>query len=400
MASPGSSVLRAPETLLPVEPEVCPLCEQPIPAEKLVEIQQRERERAAVQTKQLRAHFEKEKAAAIAEKQSELDQLRKDAATAAETAKQEIEKREAAARNAARKEVEATMTEKLAAAIQEKTAVQEQLKTVKADQERLTEDRLQKALAEQRSSMEKAKTEAVQKEQSKTFEERHKLETRLEDLQRQLKKERADELGESAELDLGEALRGAFPDDRFHPIDKGVAGADLWQDVVHNGEVCGRIVYDSKNRNAWRNSYVDKLKTDQIDAEGHYAVLATRVFPSGIKQMHIQDGVLVAHPARIVVLASILRDQLIQTHRMQLSEKERDAKSAALYEFITSERCHQLFEHFETLTSDMLNLDVAEQKQHQNNWKKRGQLIKKAERTIQVQLRGEIDQIIEDEAIS
>ena len=139
---------------------------------------------------------------------------------------------------------------------------------------------------------------------SKAFEERQKLETKLEDLQRQMKKQRANELGESAELDLAEALREAFPNDRFRKIDKGVAGADLWQDVVHNGEVCGRIVYDSKNRNAWRNDYVNKLKTDQIDAEGDYAVLATRVFPSETTQMHIQDGVLVAHPARIVVLAA------------------------------------------------------------------------------------------------
>ena len=400
MAPTESAVLHVPDALVRVPDEICPLCEQPIPPEKLIEIQQRERERAAAQTQRLRADFQKEKVAAVAAKQVELDGLRKETAAAEETAKRESVKREAAARSAARNEVEAAMGKKLTAAIEEKTAVQGQLKTVKAEQEHLAEERLQKRLSEQRTSLEKAKTEAVQKEQSKAFTDRQKLETKLEDLQRQVRKQRANELGESAELDLGEALRGAFLDDRFHPIDKGVAGADLWQDVVRNGEVCGRIVYDSKDRNAWRNDYVTKLKTDQIDAEGHYAVLATRVFPSGTTQMHIQDGVLIAHPARIVVLATILRDHLIQTHRLQLSDKQRDAKSAALYEFITSKRCHQLFEHFETLTSDMLSLDVTEKKQHEKNWKRRGQLIKKAERTIQVQLRGEIDQITEDEAIS
>ena len=397
-APSSASVFR--ESRLSIAAEVCPLCEQPIPPEKLVEIQQRERERAEAQKVQLRANFDIEKAAAIAEKETELRRIRKEAATEAQRAKEESEKREAAAWEAAKKEAETAAKEKITAAIQAKTAAEEQTKALKADQERMVQESLQKALIEQRTSMEKDKTVAVQKEQSKAFEERHKLEGKLEELQRQLKKERADELGESAELDLAEALCEAFPDDDFHPIDKGVAGADLWQDVMQNGEVCGRIVYDSKNRKAWRNDYVDKLKTDQIDADGHYAVLVTRVFPSGIKQMHIQDGVFVAHPARTVVLATILREQLIQTHRLHLSNEERDAKSAALYEFITSERCYQIFEHFESLKNEMLDLDVTEKKQHDKNWKKRGQLIKKTERAIQVQLRGEIDRIIEDEATS
>src|SRR5439155_21209782 len=115
------------------------------------------------------------------------------------------------------------------------------LKTIEDEQG----ERLQKALAEQRSAIEKDKTLAIQKEQSKAFEDRQKLEGKLEDLQRQLKKERADDLGESAELNLEAALRSEFPADLFHPIDKGVAGANLWQDGVHNNEICGRIVYDS-----------------------------------------------------------------------------------------------------------------------------------------------------------
>lgn len=395
-----SSALRGAETLIPIATEVCPVCDQPIPPDKLVEIQQRERERGALQAKQLRATFERDKAVAIAAKQSELDHLREDAAAATARAKQESEKREAAAREAARKEAEAAMSDKLAAASQEKAAAVEQLKTVTAQQERMVQERLQAALVEQRSSLETASAQALLKEQSKAFKERQKVQAKLEDLQRQLQKKRADELGESAELDLGSALRAAFPDDRFQPIDKGVAGADLWQDVVHNGDVCGRIIYDSKNRKQWRDDYVAKLKTDQLDADGDCAVLATRVFPKGITQMHIQDGVVLAHPARVVVLATLLRDQIIQTRRLELSDTERDAKSSALYDFITSERCRQLFDHFETLTSDLLDLDVAEQKLHHRTWKRRGQLIKKSERTILVQLRDEIDGIIDEQVVS
>ena len=380
--------------------EICPLCEQPIPPEKLVEIQQRERQRAGAQKQQLRSDFDQEKAAALAEKDLKLDQFKKKAAADAEHAQRETEKREAAARLAGKKAAESAMSDKFKAVLEEKAAMEDQLKTVKAEEERASAERREKALAEQRAALEKASTEAVQKEKSKAFEERQKMEAKLEDLQRQIKKERADELGEAAELELTDALREAFPNDCFHPIDKGVAGADLWQDVKHNGKVCGRIVYDSKNRNQWRNTYVSKLRTDQIDANGDYAVLATRVFPAGFKQMYIQESVFVVHPARVVVIATILRDFLIQTYRLQLSNEERAEKSNALYEFITSERCHKIFDHFETLTADMLELDAKETKQHQTIWKKRGKMIKEAERAILVQLRGEIERTIEDGMLS
>ncbi|MGR4864202.1 hypothetical protein [Caulobacter sp. LARHSG274] len=33
--------------------------------------------------------------------------------------------------------------------------------------------------------------------------------------------------------------------------------------VMHNGRECGKIIYDSKNHNAWRNEFVTKLKADQ-----------------------------------------------------------------------------------------------------------------------------------------
>ena len=390
MASTEPSVFQLKETVHPhITGEICPLCDQPIPPHKLVEIQQRERERAEIQKRKLRQEFEKEKDAALALKQAELEQVQKRTADAIEAAKA-----------AGKTEAQTVMKAKLDEAEKAKKEAEDCLKTVKDDEERLAEQRLQEALSEQRVSLEKAMTEAVQQEQQKAFQDRQKIEAELSKVQRQVKKQRADELGEEAELVLSEALREEFDGDRFHPIDKGIAGADLWQDVVHDGQVCGRLVYDSKNRNAWRNDYVNKLKVDQLNAEGDYAVLVTRVFPSGFHQLHVQDGVFLVHPARAVAIVKILRDQLIQTHRLKLSAEERETKTEQLYNFINSERCHQIFEHHETIMDGMLELDVAEHKQHERNWAKRGEYIKKAQRSIQVQLFGEINRIIVDDVNS
>jgi hypothetical protein len=96
----------------------------------------------------------------------------------------------------------------------------------------------------------------------------------------------------------------------------------------------------------------------------------------------------------------MLREQLTQTYRLKLSTQERQTKTTALYAFINSERCHQIFEHHETLMETMLDLDTDEKKRHDQTWNKRGQYIKKAQRAIQVQLLGEINRIIVDDVTS
>jgi len=448
MASTEPSVFRALEPHIHVADEICPLCDQPIPPDKLVQIQQRERQRAEAQAKRLREEFVNEKAMAVAEVRAELEQARKDNAIAVEQVKRESEKREVAARAEAKKEVETVMNAKLIAAKHEKTMAQEQVKAIKAEQEqamaeaamrevvarketkeqveaamgaKLTEleqakktaedllkavqsqqdERLQQELDKQRESLERANQKTLTQKEGEHFRERTKQLKTIEQLKRQLERRRAGELGEGAEIDLYEALYEAFRADRIKRIDKGVPGADIWHDVVENGEVCGRIVYDSKNHGGWRWSFVTKLREDQLAAEADHAVLATRVFPSGESQIHVhENGVVIANPAQVVAIVMILREHIIQMHRLRLSDHERDAKMAVLYDFINSDRCNQLFTQLDSLMKEMDDLEVTEKDAHDKTWKKRGQLTKNVQKVIQGQLRAEIDRIIKDESAS
>jgi hypothetical protein len=359
MASTEPSVLHAPEPHVHVVDEICPLCDQPIPADKLVQIQQRERQRADAQAKQLRDEFAKEKAAA---------------------------------REEAKKQAEAAMRAKLSEVEQLKKVAENQLEAAQAEQD----ERLQQELEKQRESLAKANQAALMQKEAEHFRDREKHLKTIEQLKRQLERKPADELGEGAEIDLYEALREAFEADRIKRIDKGVPGADVWHDVVHNGEVCGRIVYDSKNHGGWRWSFVTKLREDQLAAEADHAVLATGVFPSGESQLHVHDGVVIANPARVVAIVTILREHVTQTYRLRLSDQERDAKMSVLYNFINSERCNQLFMQFDSLIKEMDDLEVGEKKAHDKTWNKRGQLMKNMQKVIQGQLRAELDRIIED----
>jgi hypothetical protein len=154
------------------------------------------------------------------------------------------------------------MNERLAAAEQQTRAALSQFEALAADQEQLLAQRLQ----DQAELIEREKQEAVNAVNVKHFEETQRLTGKLEDLARQLERKTANELGEGAEMDLFESLKQEFEGDQIKRVTKGAAGADIIHDVVHGGKVCGRIVYDAKNRNAWRNEYVSKLRQDQSAA--------------------------------------------------------------------------------------------------------------------------------------
>src|SRR5439155_27377347 len=136
----------------------------------------------------------------------------------------------------------------------------------------------------------------------------------------------ANDIGDGAEIDLFEALRENFPGDHVSRVQKGASGADIIYEALYKGEVCGRIVVDSKSRQAWQNGFVDKLRTDQLAAKADHAILSTNVFPSGKKELHIQDGVIIVTPARLICIVELLRKAMIRMYTLGLSLKERAGK--------------------------------------------------------------------------
>jgi hypothetical protein len=255
------------------------------------------------------------------------------------------------------------------------------------------EAQLNERLQEQREALEADKVAAVNAEKSATFEERQKLANKVEELQRALEKKTAEELGEGAEINLFEALKAEFDGDRIVRVTKGQQGADILHTVIHNGQECGTIIYDSKNHNAWRNDFVTKLRSDQLSAQADHAVLSSSKFPAGARQLHIQDGVVIACPARVVALIQLVRAHLIQSHTLRMSNAERTQKTAALYSFITSQQCADSFARLDELAESLLDIQTKEVKAHENVWKQQGLAIRAAMK-VQAELRNQIDSII------
>ena len=347
--------------------DLCPLCEQPIAQDlaRRIELRQQEQQRASLAQARAEAEakVEQQIAAALAEanKAAEMAMLSR----------------------------LADFQEKLVEAEQAQLGAQQELAALKAAQDTAVERRVE----ERAATLKEERDAAVLAERTKSFEETQALRQKLEDLTRKLEGKSAHELGEGSEIDLFEQLRDAFQGDHIQRVPKGVSGADVIHEVVHNGRVCGKIIYDAKNRDSWQNGFATKLKADKLAQAADHAVLSSNKFPKDKSQIHTQDGVIVANPARVLVIAEILREQIVRMHELRASEEAREEKTVALYAFVTSDHFKQLLEQVEAQAGKILELDSKEQEAHRRIWDQRGKLI----RTIQkarADLTFEVDRII------
>jgi Uncharacterized protein conserved in bacteria (DUF2130) len=348
----------------------CPMCEQPIGQDIARRIEAKQRE-------QYEAALVKARAEAAAAAEQKVAAARAEAKLAAETA--------ATAKLA---DVQA----KLAQAEQAKAAANQQIAALKAAEEAAIEKRVaevQEALQRQRDDLLREKDAAILTEKAKVL----KAQSDVQDLQRKLEGKTAHELGEGSEIDLFEALKAAFEGDRIQRVPKGVNGADVIHEVVHNGKVCGKIIYDAKNRDAWQNGFATKLRADKLAQGADHAILSSNKFPKDKKEIHPQDGVIVANPARVLALAEILREQIVRMHELRISKEEREEKTVALYAFITSEQFKNLLAQVEAQAGKMLELDTKEQETHRRVWDARGKLIRAVQKA-RADLTFEIDRII------
>jgi hypothetical protein len=397
-----SPAVRLPEQHPHPLGETYPFCDQPIPNDRAEEIRarydkkQRDDEaavkfRVEQQVTEFRAQAEAEKKTAVEKLQQEkAEALAIAAASAAarETAALENGKNAAAAEgqqkmDALRAEQEAAKL-KLQEAEQLKVAAEQQLAKLKADQEAIISARANEA----RAALEKAKADEINALNAKHAEDTQKLADQMKGMQRQL----ADAEGEGADIKLIDALKKAFPKDEITLINK-TQGADIMHIVMHNKKACGKIVYDSRNRNLWQSNFASKLREDMVTATAAHAILTTSKFPAGVRHIHVCEGVIVASLPRVVVLAQVLRDVMVSNHTQHVSQEGRDQKTAKLYDFIASDAFDKLLVSLAGNDEKLLELDEEEQKTHKKVWEKRRTLTTNSQK-LHGKLRVDIDRII------
>lgn len=261
------------------------------------------------------------------------------------------------------------------------------------------EKQQQKAIAEVRKILQKDRENALLKKEAEFARERESMQKKISDMTRQIRKKSPLEIGEGAEIDLYDELRGAFPDDQIVRVAKGKSGGTILQEVRYKGEAAGRILIDSTPRAAWQHSFATKLRQTQTEVAADYALLSTAVFPSGKREMFIDSGVIVIAPARVTVLVDVLRRALISMHVAKLSDAERADKLTELFRFITSAGFKKKLAEAENLTSEALELDVQEKRAHDNVWKKRGMVLSRIKHVLR-EIDTDVSAIIETPSAS
>ncbi|PYU47429.1 MAG: hypothetical protein DMG53_09035 [Acidobacteria bacterium] len=386
--------------------EFCPWCNSPITRSRFLDIETRIRAEeqkkltAAEQSMrlkieaQLSAQFDKQHQTSEkrlkAENEKALTKIlaERDAAAkklkAAEAREAEIHKqaKDEAAKQAA-KEIEKynLQLQKVIAERDAAAKVAEDAKLREAEirkQAKLEADKVvQKELRTQREAIEKDRDKAILKKQAEISRERDGWQKKIKELERRIQKQTANQLGDGAEIDLYETLRETFEDDRVNRVPKGQNGADIHHHVRYKGQPCGLIVIDSKNHQGWSNSFVPKLREDQVAAGADHAILSTSAFPSGEKEMCIQSEVIIVNPARVAYVVELLRKALISMYVLGLSTKERSDTTDQLYKLITSDSYKGRFNEAVKVSEEILQLDVEEQKAHSTVWRNRGMLSKR-----------------------
>jgi hypothetical protein len=219
------------------------------------------------------------------------------------------------------------------------------------------------------------------------------LRKQVTELQRRLE-DQAGRKPEVVDIDVFEQLKAAYTEDRVLRLPRGEAGGDILLEVKYKGEICGRIVLDSRNRGNWHTSYATRLRADMVEQKADHAILATLHFPRGAGELCRHDDVLLVHPARVAELVGILRQAMVRMHQTRLSHVERAEKKLRLYDHITSELFRRKLTDTGKLTQQLLDLDVEEVKEHTRVWKMRGGILKRLE-TVNSEVVGEINDIVD-----
>ncbi len=352
---------------------LCPHCGNPIEIDKALEGQIEARILSAER------HRHEEELTKVKEEQAamlamEREQVANTAAKHLEAEKELLRKQADADLEIERKKItqQVAIEQKKAASEQEDliSSLKQDAELSKEDNKKLRENlgKLMDQLRESNKAKENAELEAkktialeeakIREEAEKNADEKQRLriaekdsqleaaKKQLEEMQRKLNQGSQQLQGEILELDLEEVLTQSFRDDDITPVAKGVSGADITQ-VVKNrsGTDCGTILWEIKRTKNWTDSWIPKLKQDLRNAKADVPVIISEVLPKQVEgDMAQLDGVWIVKPKLAIMLATLLRQGMLDVGRQKALSKNQGDTASALYSFITSREFAQQIE--------------------------------------------------------
>ncbi len=258
----------------------------------------------------------------------------------------------------------------------------------------------QRTIDEERKKIqEKTESEVMEKFHLKEREQNaviDSLKKSLEDAQRKANQGSQQLQGEVLELELEEVIRREFPIDLVTEVGKGKFGADILQLVRNNlGQVCGKIIWESKRTKNFEEGWIDKLKGDLREAKADMAILVCTSLPKDIRIFGQKGGIYITGFDSLLPVARVLRESLISLTQMKALSVGKNERIESLYRYITSSEFAQKIESMMETFSSMNNTLEKEKTAMQRIWAQREKEIDRL-KTNTLTIHGSLSGLIEE----
>lgn len=181
------------------------------------------------------------------------------------------------------------------------------------------------------------------------------------------------------ENDLKQALSLAFPIDSIEDVPTGIKWADLLQVVKNNlWQPVWTIVWESKNTKTWQDSWIMKLKDDNLKAKWNIAILVSTILPEWIKYFWNIGDVMICIPEFAIQIAGVLRDKLLSISKVEKSLEWKDLKMELLYKYLSSQEFASKMNMMVSVFANLKGEIDAERRTMERHWKKREKDLERA----------------------
>lgn len=274
----------------------------------------------------------------------------------------------------------------------EKTALDKALLQVRERELKLEREQERMEMMLRKRVQEEAE-KAREEERMKSLELQKKLDDQnklIHEMKRKAEQGSMQMQGEVQELALEDYLVNTFPRDEVQEIGKGKRGGDCVHIVKdHYGNICGRILYESKRTKHFSYEWISKLKEDMRLKQADLGVIVTEVLPDGMTRFGELDGIWVCTFPEFKALAVLFRANLSRIGEVLASQENRGDKMQMIYSYVTGVEFRQKLEAaFESYTE--MQTDLAKEKAlFTSHWAKREKRLIRAMENL-VSLYGDV----------
>jgi hypothetical protein len=182
--------------------------------------------------------------------------------------------------------------------------------------------------------------------------------------------------GEVQELALEEYLKHAFVRDQVEEVAKGKRGGDCVHHVKDSyGNLCGKILYESKRTKTFGNDWTSKLKEDMRLTQADIGVIVTEALPGDMTHFGLRDGVWVCTFSEFKALAALFRESLCRVGEVRIAQENKGDKMKMLYNYLTDiefrQKIEAIVEAFRQMQDDLSK----EKTQTYSRWARREKQI-------------------------